>query len=57
MNQIGSNWIKLDHIDMVSEHGLDKHGVDKHELEKHGLDILKQSTRGLRFDSQSCYDK
>ena len=32
--------------------------IDKHQLEKHSLDglnlILKQSTRGLRFYSQSC---
>ena len=41
----------------LDKHGVDKHGLDKRGLDKHGLDfILKQTTRGLRLDSQSCFD-
>jgi hypothetical protein len=46
----------LNDLNGLNKHGLGKHGLDKHGLDKHGLDmVLISSTRGLRFDSQSCF--
>ena len=62
LDHIGSNWIKLDQI-VSNWHGLDKPGHRTWSRQTwtwktwswHGLHlILKQSTRGFRFDSQSC---